>query len=167
MPKTHLNNGRSNKPESFIRIPKWINDCGVWRQRLSPTDRNVWIEAVAVYNGRNNGYLALPCRAIADKIGVSHHTVARSLNNLVTFGFIEISKKSTFSQKDRQASEYRLTHLYCDKTHTQPSNLFMHLGKGKNSSTSALHSSVGETVVPDSSVGETVIPFPKRERSHG
>ena len=160
MAKGHLNNGRSSKPESYVKIPKWIIRSPAWR-RLSTTDRVVWMEAVAIYNGTNNGFLALSSRVIADRIGVvSHQTVARSLTSLQMRGFLEITSRSSFSIKNRKASEYRLTHLACNKSHKPPSNLFEKLGK-PHGNIAAGH---GNTTARDSLMGdmdEAVIPFPK------
>jgi DNA-binding IclR family transcriptional regulator len=96
--------------------------------RLKPVERCVWLEAVRLHNGTNNGYLALASRSLAERIGVKHTTVVRALQTLVTLGFIEVTRRSDFSKK-RRATEYRLTHVRCDRTGNLASKEFMHLGK--------------------------------------
>ncbi len=98
-----------------------------WRH-LTPNDRAVFEEALCVYNGANNGYLALPCRALADRVGISKDSVGRSINNLVTYGFLRPSKAGSFAQKDRRAAEYRLTHLPCNRTHAAATKDFARIG---------------------------------------
>src|SRR4051794_13945512 len=118
---------RSKKGERFLKIPSWIMECKAWT-RLTPVQRNVWVEALRLYDGTNNGFLALASRRLGERVGVEHVTIARALRNLQTFGFLEITSASSFSRK-RLAAEYRLTHLKCDRTQKPPSNQFMHLGK--------------------------------------
>jgi uncharacterized membrane protein len=98
----------------------------------------------------NNGWLAVPVRRLADRINVSQATASRALRKLVTLGFLELVKSSSFSKKNRKASEYRLTHLPCDLTGNLPSKLFMHIGKA---SPAATHSFISGA---DSFMGETV-----------
>src|SRR3954453_19506035 len=102
-------------------------DCPAWA-RLTLVQRCVWLEAVRLYNGTNNGWLALPARSIAQRLGVTHTTVVRALQMLVTLGFVEVTHRSEFSKK-RKATEYRLTHLKCDRTNKPASKQFMRLEK--------------------------------------
>lgn len=119
----HKNNGRA-KGERHVRIPHWILDCPKWRM-LASNDKIVWVEALRRYNGSNNGFLALPSRLLADRMNVGKTTVARCLERLITFGFVEVTVRSSFSNKTRKATEYRLTHLPCDRTGQLASKLFM------------------------------------------
>jgi hypothetical protein len=126
MPR-HNKKGRSTS-ERFVRLPHYMLRSGAWR-RLTPAARCVWIEMALLYDGANNGRLAASTRGIGERLNVTHTTVRRALVELVTFGFIEIVKRSSFSQK-RQASEYRMTHLRCDVTGKLAANEFMRLGRG-------------------------------------
>jgi hypothetical protein len=151
----HLNNGRSKSSTSFVSVPRWIMRTAAWRQ-LKPIDRNVWIEAAFIYDGRNNGRLALSSRSLADRIGgVAHPTVARSLRTLQTYGFLKITKPSSFSTKNRRASEYRLTHLPCDLTGHPATKEFASIGKAHGIITDP-HSYPGDTVRSDSYPNDTV-----------
>jgi hypothetical protein len=131
MPRRHAKRGK-NKRERFVQLPHWIMNSPAWA-RLKPVERCVWLEAVRVYDGQNNGSLALPSRSLADRLGVKHTTVVRALQTLVTLGFIEVTRRSEFSKK-RRAAEYRVTHLHCDRTNTLASKQFMRLGKDQSTS---------------------------------
>lgn len=106
---------RGKDRESFVKVPRWIMRTHAWGC-LTPLDRAVWLEAAYLYNGENNGYIALPCRIIAGRVNASKDSVSRSIRSLCTYGFLRPMKASSFSQKDRKAAEYCLTHLRCDKT---------------------------------------------------
>ena len=56
--------------------------------RLSPTDRAAWLEFVRLHNGANNGRLAMPSRTLGKRLGVHKTTAERSINSLITFGFL-------------------------------------------------------------------------------
>ncbi len=72
-------------------------------------------------------------RQLGERLKVSHHTAWRAIRQLITFGFIERSRASSFSLK-RHAAEYRLTHIKCDRTGDLPTNTFekiTHVGASK------------------------------------
>jgi hypothetical protein len=117
--------GRSNKKDHYVALPHYIMDTFAWR-RLSVTARAAWLEFVRVHNSYNNGKIAMSSRTLAEKLGVS--TAARAIKELLTFGFMEITKASTFVIK-RRAAEYRLTHLKDDITGELPSRAFQNIGK--------------------------------------
>ena len=101
MAKT-ANNGRSNKKERYVALPHYIMDTMAWG-RLSVTARAAWLEFVRVHNGANNGRIAMSERTLAERLGVSKTTSRRAIKDLLTFGFIEITKASTFIIKRRAA----------------------------------------------------------------
>jgi hypothetical protein len=117
--------GRST-PEPYIKIPHYLFDSFAWSQ-LSVNARCAWTEIVRIFNGSNNGRLAMPARRLADRLRISKNTAERALHDLVTFGFIEVSKPSSFARK-RLATEYRLTHWPCNVTKALPSKTFMKIG---------------------------------------
>ena len=126
MSKPNKSLRRRNSRENilpWVQLPHWIMASAAWKS-LRPVDRNVWLQIVWRYNGMNNGWIAVPARAVADEIGVHHSTVARALQALMAYGFIEITRHGDFSCK-RAASEYRLTHLKCDRDGRLPGNTFM------------------------------------------
>jgi DNA-binding transcriptional regulator YhcF (GntR family) len=98
--------------------------------RLSVTARAAWLEFVRIHNGCNNGKIAMSSRTLGERLGVSKTTAERAIKELLTFGFIEIAKASTFIRK-RRAAEYLLTHIPDDRTHPKgpPSRTFQNIGK--------------------------------------
>ncbi len=119
---------RGKPHESFVKIDRWMMDTFAW-SRLTPNDRAVFEEALYIYNGANNGYLALPCRALAGRIGISKDSVSRSIQNLMTYGFLRLMQAGSFTLKSRRAAEYCLTHLPCNRTTQPASKEFSRIGK--------------------------------------
>ncbi len=119
--------GRGNKKDRFVALPHYIMDTFAWR-RLSVTARAAWLEFVRVHNRNNNGKIAMSSRTLGERLRVSKTTAERAIKELLTFGFIEITKASTFTTK-RRAAEYRLTHIKDDITGELPSRTFQNIGK--------------------------------------
>jgi hypothetical protein len=115
--------GRSKHEGGYVKLPHYISDCFAWSQ-LSANARCSWLEFVRLYGGSNNGRLAMPVRKLADRLHTSKGTAANVIQELLTYGFIDLVKASTFAQK-RLAAEYRLTHLPCNVTGEMPSKNFM------------------------------------------
>jgi hypothetical protein len=118
-------NGRSK--ERYFAIPHYIMNTVAWKQ-LSVTARAAWLEISRIHNGANNGKLAMSTRILGERLGLSKSAAARSIQDLITYGFIEIARSSSFSGK-RRATEYRLTHLKDDITGELPSRAFQNIGK--------------------------------------
>lgn len=125
MAKTFDAKGRSKHEGGYIKTPHYLFDCFAWRQ-ISVNARCAWHEIMRLYNGSNNGTLAASSRWLADRLGVRKTCASEAIRELVTYGFLEIAKGSSFSAK-KIASEYRLTHITCDATGTAPSKAFMRL----------------------------------------
>jgi hypothetical protein len=123
MPRTHNRTGRNCHDGRFIQVPYYLLNSPAYR-RLSPVARAAWIEIAKIYNGSNNGRLAVSSRDLGGKLGISRSSAARAIQQLLTFGFLEVSRASSFSQK-RIAAEYRLAHVKCDVTGKLPSKGFM------------------------------------------
>jgi hypothetical protein len=119
--------GRSNKKDRYVALPHYIMNTFAW-QRLPVTARAAWLEFVRVHNSFNNGKIAMSSRTLGERLGVSKTTAERAIKELLTFGFIEIAKSSTFTIK-RRAAEYRLTHIKDDITGEPPSRAFQNIGK--------------------------------------
>src|SRR5215213_10323914 len=114
MPRRHNARGRSTT-ERFVSLPHYMLRSPAWRS-LSPAARSVFIELAAIYNGSNNGRLALSARDAAEAVGCSKDTAARASVELVAKGFIECSSRGHFDRKSPHASEYRLTLYPCGRT---------------------------------------------------
>jgi hypothetical protein len=92
---------------------------------LSTAARAVHVEIVRLYNGSNNGRLALSVRTAAIRCRVARNTAARALAELQDRGFIECVTAGGFSLKTRHATEWRLTHLKCDASGKLSDAIFM------------------------------------------
>jgi hypothetical protein len=120
---------------SFVALPKYMLQSLAWRT-LKPVPRAAFVELVGLYNGVNNGWLAMSARTLATAINVSRPTAARALEELTARGFIEKTRAGAFSCKIRLASEWRLTMHRCDRTHDLPSKAFMRWRPEKQSTVS-------------------------------
>ena len=114
MGKRHNRTGRSTT-ERFVQLPHWLLRSPAW-QHLSPVGRCVFIELLSIYNGRNNGYIALSARDAAERVRCSKDTANRAFGELKALGFVEISIVGAFHRKTRHATEYRVTVFSCDRT---------------------------------------------------
>jgi hypothetical protein len=95
--------GRSTKGR-FWAVPYSIPQTYAWG-RLSPIARAAWLEIGILFDGSNNGRIAVPVRWLAERLNVSRNTASKSISELLTLGFLEITQASSFSQK-RLATEY-------------------------------------------------------------
>lgn len=93
---------------------------------LKPHERCGYIEVAQLYDGTNNGRLAMSARRLAGLIPCNKDTAGKVLRNLEDAGFIEVVKVGHYTKKreERMASEYRLTHFRCDATHELPSKRY-------------------------------------------
>ena len=125
--------GRSKKTigGQFVALPHSVLDSRGFAE-LSPTSIAIYIQVLRLYNGANNGLIAISCRYVADRLKISHMTVSRGLRELINCGLLRQEKASSFSQK-RLAAEYRLTHVRCNKTNTPPTQEYKHYGQAMSS----------------------------------
>jgi len=123
MPKRHNAKGRSTT-ERFVQLPHFMVLSPAWRA-LSPVARSVFIELAAIYNGSNNGRLALSARAAGNRVGCSKNTAARAFLELIDKGCIDLSSPGNFNRKTPHAAEYRLTLHPCDRSGERASRRFM------------------------------------------
>jgi DNA-binding transcriptional regulator YhcF (GntR family) len=72
-----------------------------------------------LYDGSNNGRLAMSARRLAELIPCNKDTASKILRCLEDAGLIEAVKVGHYAKKEEEriASEYRLTHFRCDATH--------------------------------------------------
>jgi hypothetical protein len=92
-------------PHYMLRSPAWLS--------LSPVARSVFIELAAIYNGSNNGHLALSARDAAERVSCSKNTAARAFAELIHKGFADLCSRGRFDRKTPHAAEYRLTMHRC------------------------------------------------------
>lgn len=127
MPRTHNKKGRSKHGPAFVQLHKFMLRTPAWRE-LSHAARSAYIEVAVIYNGTNNGEIAMAARTLADALACSRNTAARALIELEDAGFLEPTRIGSFARKNRKASEYRLTMFRCDISGHAPSRKFMQAG---------------------------------------
>jgi len=123
MPRRHNHKGRITT-ERFVSLPHWALQSPAWRS-LSPVSRSVFIELAAIYNGSNNGRIALSARDAAERARCSKNTAARAFAELTQKGFIYLCSRGHFDRKTPHAAEYRLTLHNCDRSGERASKRFM------------------------------------------
>ena len=123
MPRRHSHKGRSTT-ERFVSLPHWMLQSPAWRS-LSPVARSVFIELAAIYNGSNNGHIALSARDAAERTRCSKNTASRAFAELIQKGFIDLCSRGHFDRKAPHAAEYRLTMHGCDRSGERASKRFM------------------------------------------
>jgi IclR helix-turn-helix domain len=154
--KRHRNGGVLG---SFVAIPNFLRQSPAWRT-LKPVGRAALVEIIGIYNGGNNGWLAMSARTLAAAINVSRATAARALKELTERGFIEQTRPSAFSCKVRLASEWRLTFHPCDRTKEIASRAFMRWQpENRYEAPSGKHNHMGAPPRIDSAA-----PLPKGEK---
>ncbi len=124
MPRGHNHKGRSTT-ERFVSLPHHMLRSLAWRS-LSPVARCIFLELAAIYNGGNNGFIALSTRDAAKHVRCSKDTAARAFFELTEKGFIVCCSRGHFDRKSPHASEYRLTLHSCNRTGEKASKAFMH-----------------------------------------
>src|SRR5712671_4779592 len=102
MPRSHSNTGRNRYGPSFVSVPWYLLDCRAW-QALSLPGRAAYMALARLYNGRNNGRLAMSARKLSTLLRVSKDTAARALKENVAKGFAEVAQGSSFDWKARRA----------------------------------------------------------------
>jgi hypothetical protein len=142
MPKSHNKTGRSKSRERYSIVPHSLLESFAW-SCLSANGKVAWLEFCRTHNGTNNGRIAVSVRVLGARLGVVPDTAARAIRELVTYGFLEITRGASFSGK-RRATEYRLTHLKDDVTGEPPSRAFQNIGKASDYNGHALAKTVSD-----------------------
>lgn len=124
MPNRQNKKGRSKSVGGFVMLTWFMLESPAWRA-LTPAARATYIELAKLYNGRNNGWLALSVRDAAERCRINKDTAGRALASLQHVGFIECVTPGGFSRKVRHATEWRLTAERCDKSGALPAKTFM------------------------------------------
>ena len=115
---------RKGSGQKFVMLHRWMTNSKAW-QSLNPAARAAYLEFGLIYDGTNNGYLALAVRQLGDRLGVGKDVAARALRDLQDRGFIECCEASSFNRKNRASKQWRLTEFQCDRTNNLPSKRFM------------------------------------------
>jgi hypothetical protein len=115
--------GRKAKGPPFVQLHYFLLDSAAWHG-LSLAARAAYIELARVYNGINNGSIAMSVRRLAAAVPCNKDTAVRVLDELESSGFIEVAKIGTFKRKEKRATEYRLDAYRCDVTGKLPAKRF-------------------------------------------
>jgi hypothetical protein len=116
---------RGGKCPPFVMLPWYLLDSHAWHT-LSPRAQLAYLQVGRLYDGSNNGRLAMSARRLASLIPCNKDTAAKVLREIEDAGFIDTIKIGKFTRKqgERRASEYRLTCFRCDVTGDPPSRRF-------------------------------------------
>jgi hypothetical protein len=107
--------GRSVGSGRFVALHHFMLDTPAW-QSLTPAERVLYMEVARLYDGKNNGALALSTRDAAQRCRMNKDTAAKAFDVLQKRGFIECVTVGGFSRKTRHAPEWRLTMHRCNLT---------------------------------------------------
>lgn len=113
-----------NALADFVALERYLLKSAAWRS-LKPVARSAYVEIAYSYDGSNNGRVQISARLLGDRLGMNKATASRAILELQSKGFIEIARKSAFSVKLKECSEYRLTAFRCDVTGALPTKTFM------------------------------------------
>ena len=150
MAMKHNQTGRSRrKLSSFVALERYMLDSPAWRSLL-PAVRCTYIEVAKLYDGGNNGRIALSARTVSERLLISRATAARALSELVDKGFLEAVRAGGFNVKSgqRRSTEWRMTSYRCDVTGALPTKAFMRWQAGKFHLTASPESHTGLTREP-------------------
>jgi hypothetical protein len=116
--------GRSGHVGKHVQLPEFMLASPAWRS-LNPAARVLYVELRRIYNGKNNGFLALSVRDAAERCAVNKDTASKAFAALIDRGFIDLATPASFGTNGRHAAEYRLTDWPCNRTNQRPSKAFM------------------------------------------
>ena len=150
MARKHDATGRSRRQLSpFVALERYLLNSPAWKS-LSLPARCAFIELGYLFDGSNNGRIALSARTLAERLSISRATATRALANLAGRGFIEAVRAGGFNIKSgvRRSTEWRLTSYRCDVTGAAPARVFMRWQDGKIHFTASPESHTGFTREP-------------------
>lgn len=91
-----------------VRLHHYLLRSAAW-QDLSCYARCALVELYAVYNGENNGEIAMSERTLAVKLRCAVPTARKALGELVDHGFVRVQQRGSFHRKIPHATLWRLT----------------------------------------------------------
>ena len=100
--------GRSHEDLKHVRLHRWLVESSAYRS-LPPAARSALVELYLLYNGVNNGEIAMSVRKLGERLGIHKDTANKALKELEDKGFIRIAQKGSFEWKELNASTYILT----------------------------------------------------------
>lgn len=120
MPNKARPDGRSKyQSGKHVQLHEWMLQSAAYRS-LSCYSRCLLVELGRIYNGSNNGWIALSVRDAAERLGVATNTALKAFRQLEDRGFIRPHEKGVFTRKDRHATTWVLTeHPYAGQVPTK------------------------------------------------
>jgi hypothetical protein len=114
--------------ERYVALHHYLLGSPAWLG-LTVAARAVYVEVAKLYNGSNNGRLALSVRDATARCNIARDTASRAFRELVDAGFLEETRHGGLSRKTRIASEWRMTAYYCDLTGSMACKTFLQRGR--------------------------------------
>jgi hypothetical protein len=115
--------------DSFVAIPHFLLESPAWLA-LSPIASKVFVGVLALYDGRNNGFIAMSAAETAAELySYSKGTAWLALSELEERGFLEPAAR--VYKGGGPVIDWRITFLRCDRTRRPPSNAFTQRGRAK------------------------------------
>ena len=127
MARTHNQTGRARRQlSSFIALERYMLKSPAWQSLTLPA-KCAFIELGMLYDGTNNGRLAMSARTLAERLSISRATATRALAELTSKGFLDVVRQGGFNIKSgvKRATEWRMTCHRCDVTGEKPARTFM------------------------------------------
>jgi len=100
--------GKSQRREKYVALEHSMLDCPAYRALSCPA-RCLLTELLRLWNGSNNGHIALGVREGGKRIGCGRTKTADYFDELRAKGFIKLSRTGTFSAQARWATEWNIT----------------------------------------------------------
>ena len=110
MSKKEYGTQRGKQKTSFVMIDRYVFKTDAWKS-LTPADKSIYLILLWRYNGANNGRISLSIREASKESNIAKETARKSFKHLEEKGFIKKRFQGSFSQKERLASEWELTHV--------------------------------------------------------
>lgn len=101
-------NGRSKESKRYVALRFFLMESDAFKA-LSPFDVRVLVELYALFNGNNNGYLYLSCRAAANRCNMGKNTAGKCFHRLQELGFIRRRADEPEDYHLREANHWILT----------------------------------------------------------
>ena len=92
-------------------------------QSLTPPELAVLIRVMQIYNGENNGRIAMSGRRAGELANINKNTAAKCLRALIEKGFLIVTRPSSFGTNGTKATCYEITCFPMGKR-TPPKNSF-------------------------------------------
>jgi hypothetical protein len=100
---------KERKPqERFVRLDHELLNSEAYLALTCPA-RCLLVELFKLYNGKNNGKIAMGMREAAARIHGGKDTAHSRFDELCAKGFIKLAKSGWFSSKGSRASEWTIT----------------------------------------------------------